>query len=78
MGAGSGGLSARTGIRSQDQLEPCREAGVHLASPKRDHARLQGRTERMDDSRLKLRCLVQKENPSVSQSVIRFYELDIV
>ena len=50
-----GGLTARTGIRRQDQLEPCREAGVYLASPERDHTGLQGRTERVDDGRLELR-----------------------
>jgi hypothetical protein len=58
MGAGRSGLTTRTGIRSQDQLEPCWEAGVHLASPKRDHARLQGRTESIDDRRLKLRRIL--------------------
>jgi hypothetical protein len=58
MSARCGGLTAWARIRSQDQLEACREASVYLASPERDHARLQGRSERIDDGRLKLRRLL--------------------
>ena len=65
MRGGRGGLSAWTGIRRQDQLEPCREPGVYLASPERDYAGLQGRPERIDDGRLELRRLVEKKDPFV-------------
>jgi hypothetical protein len=51
----------RTGRDSQPgSAGTCREASVYLASPKRDHTRLQGRTKRIDDSSLKLWRLVEK------------------
>jgi hypothetical protein len=51
------GLSAGAGVGSQDQLEVRREAGMHLTAAKCDHAGLQRRTQRLEDSWLKRRRL---------------------
>src|SRR5215218_3231794 len=60
MSARSGCLTTRTGISGQDQLEACWVPRVHLATSEGDHARLQRRTKRLDDSQLELGCLIEK------------------
>ena len=58
-------LAARTRIGGQDQLEAGRVACVHLAASESDHARLQWRTQRLDDGRLELWCLIEKKHTLV-------------
>ena len=71
-------LTARTRIGGQNELEARWVASMHLATSERDDAGLEWGTKRLDDSRLELRRFIQKKNTLVGQSVIRFYELDII
>jgi hypothetical protein len=47
-------LTAGAWIGRQDQLEVSRKPGMHFATAKGDHAGLERRTQRLEDSRLEL------------------------
>ena len=47
-------LTAGARIGRQDQLKVSRKPGVHLTAAESDHAGLERRTQRLEDSRLEL------------------------
>jgi hypothetical protein len=60
------GLPAGAGVGSQDQLKTCWKTGMHLTAAECDHAGFQRCTQRLEDSRLEFRRLIEKKHALVS------------